>query len=63
VRRRAESGFTVTAVDYVQALQLRETIAREFIATAFANADVLITATVAEPPPTMPRSRAAPWTT
>jgi len=54
VRRRAKSGCTVTAVDYVQALRLRKTIAREFIATAFANTDVLITATVAEPPPTYP---------
>lgn len=52
MRRRAESGFTVTAVDCVQALQLRKTIARQFIATAFADTDVLITATVAEPPPT-----------
>ena len=52
VRSRAESGFAVKAVDYVQALRLRATIAREFIATAFGDADVLIMPTTAEPAPT-----------
>ena len=51
VRSRAESGLAVKAVDYVQALRLRPTIAREFIATAFADADVLLTPTTAEPAP------------
>jgi aspartyl-tRNA(Asn)/glutamyl-tRNA(Gln) amidotransferase subunit A len=52
VRSRAESGLDVKAVDYVLALQRRPIIAREFIRTAFADADVLITPTTAEPPPT-----------
>ena len=52
VRSRAESGFAVKAVDYVQALRQRSAIAREFIATAFADADVLLTSTTAEPAPT-----------
>lgn len=52
VRSRAESGLAVKAVDYVLALRRRPAIAREFIATAFADADVLITPTTAEPAPT-----------
>jgi aspartyl-tRNA(Asn)/glutamyl-tRNA(Gln) amidotransferase subunit A len=52
VRSRAESGLDVKAVDYVQALRRRPEIAREFIAVAFADADVLITPTTGEPPPT-----------
>jgi aspartyl-tRNA(Asn)/glutamyl-tRNA(Gln) amidotransferase subunit A len=52
VRSRAESGLRVNAVDYVQALRQRPVLAREFIATAFAEADVLITPTTAEPAPT-----------
>ena len=52
VRSRAESGLDVKAVDYVLALRRRPEIAREFIAAVFADADVLITPTTAEPAPT-----------
>ena len=52
VRSRAEAGFAVKAVDYVQALRLRATMARDFIAAAFADADVLVAPTTAEAPPT-----------
>jgi aspartyl-tRNA(Asn)/glutamyl-tRNA(Gln) amidotransferase subunit A len=52
VRSRAESGLRVSAVDYVQALRRRPVLAREFIAAAFAEADVLVTPTTAEPAPT-----------
>lgn len=52
VRSRAELGFAVTAVDYVNALRMRTAIARNFLAAAFADADVLVTPTTAEPPPT-----------
>ncbi|MBI4627202.1 MAG: amidase [Candidatus Rokubacteria bacterium] len=52
VRARAEAGFDVSAVDYVKALRRRAQAAREFIAAAFAEADVLLTPTIAEAAPT-----------
>src|SRR5262249_13363558 len=52
VRSRAEAGFTVSAVEYLQALRLRPKVTREFIAAAFAEADVLVTPTTPEPAPT-----------
>jgi aspartyl-tRNA(Asn)/glutamyl-tRNA(Gln) amidotransferase subunit A len=51
VRSRAEAGFAVSAVEYLEALQLRAKVTREFIAAVFAEADVLITPTIAEPAP------------
>ncbi len=52
VRSRAEAGFAVSAVEYIQALRLRAEVTREFIAAVFAEADVLVTPTAAEPAPT-----------
>lgn len=52
VRSRAEAGLGVKAVEYVQALRRRPALAREFIAAAFADADVLLTPTTAAPAPT-----------
>jgi aspartyl-tRNA(Asn)/glutamyl-tRNA(Gln) amidotransferase subunit A len=52
VRSRAKAGLAVAAVDYVQALRRRPVLAREFIAAAFAEADVLLTPTAAEAAPT-----------
>lgn len=51
VRARAEAGLTVSAVEYLQALDLRARLAREFIASAFAAVDVLLTPTIPEPAP------------
>jgi aspartyl-tRNA(Asn)/glutamyl-tRNA(Gln) amidotransferase subunit A len=48
---RAAAGFSVSAVQYLQAQRLRERFAHEFVATAFADADVLLTPTIPEPAP------------
>jgi aspartyl-tRNA(Asn)/glutamyl-tRNA(Gln) amidotransferase subunit A len=58
VRSRAEAGFTVSAVEYLQALRLRPKVTREFIAAAFAEADVLVTPTTPEPAPTYAAAKA-----
>jgi aspartyl-tRNA(Asn)/glutamyl-tRNA(Gln) amidotransferase subunit A len=51
VYARAAAGFSVSAVQYLQAQRLRERFAHEFVATAFADADVLLTPTIPEPAP------------
>jgi aspartyl-tRNA(Asn)/glutamyl-tRNA(Gln) amidotransferase subunit A len=51
VYARAAAGFSVSAVQYLEAQQLRERFAREFVATAFADADILLTPTIPEPAP------------
>jgi Asp-tRNA(Asn)/Glu-tRNA(Gln) amidotransferase A subunit family amidase len=51
VHARAAAGFSVPAVQYLQAQRTRERFAREFVATAFANADVVLTPTIPEPAP------------
>jgi aspartyl-tRNA(Asn)/glutamyl-tRNA(Gln) amidotransferase subunit A len=51
VYARAAGGFSVSAVQYLQAQRLRERFAHEFVATAFADADVLLTPTIPEPAP------------
>jgi aspartyl-tRNA(Asn)/glutamyl-tRNA(Gln) amidotransferase subunit A len=51
VYARAAAGFSVSAVQYLQAQRLRERFAHEFVATAFAVADVLLTPTIPEPAP------------
>ena len=51
VYARAAAGFSVSAVQYLQAQQLRERFAREFVATAFADAEILLTPTIPEPAP------------
>jgi len=51
VYARASAGFSVSAVEYLQAQRLRERFAREFVATAFADADVLLMPTIPEPAP------------
>ena len=49
VYARASAGFSVSAVQYLQAQRRRERFAHEFVATAFADADVLLTPTIPEP--------------
>jgi len=51
VYARASAGFSVSAVRYLEAQRIRERFAREFVATAFADADVLLTPTIPEPAP------------
>jgi aspartyl-tRNA(Asn)/glutamyl-tRNA(Gln) amidotransferase subunit A len=51
VYARASAGFSVSAVQYLQAQRLRERFARDFVATAFADADVLLMPTIPEPAP------------
>jgi aspartyl-tRNA(Asn)/glutamyl-tRNA(Gln) amidotransferase subunit A len=51
VYARASAGFGVTAVQYLDAQRRRERFAREFVATAFANSDVLVVPTIPEPAP------------
>jgi aspartyl-tRNA(Asn)/glutamyl-tRNA(Gln) amidotransferase subunit A len=58
VRSRAEAGFAVSAVEYLQALEQRTKVTREFIATIFAEADVLVTPTIPEPAPTYATAKA-----
>lgn len=58
VRSRAEAGFGISAVEYIQALRLRAKVTREFITAAFGEADVLITPTTAEPAPAYAAAKA-----
>jgi Asp-tRNA(Asn)/Glu-tRNA(Gln) amidotransferase A subunit family amidase len=51
VYARASAGFSVSAVEYLQAQRLRERFAHEFVAAAFADADVLLMPTIPEPAP------------
>jgi aspartyl-tRNA(Asn)/glutamyl-tRNA(Gln) amidotransferase subunit A len=51
VRARLEVGFHISAHDYLQAGRLRARLARQFIAAAFAEVDVLVAPTIPESPP------------
>ena len=51
VYARASVGFGVSAVQYLEAQRVRERFARDLVAAAFANADVLLTPTIPEPAP------------
>jgi aspartyl-tRNA(Asn)/glutamyl-tRNA(Gln) amidotransferase subunit A len=53
VRVRAASGLAIPAPVHQQALQLRPTLLREFVATVFAHCDVLHLPTLAIPAPTI----------
>ena len=58
VYARASAGFAVTAVQYLEAQRLRERFARDFVATAFAQADVLLMPTIPEPAPAYAAAKA-----
>jgi aspartyl-tRNA(Asn)/glutamyl-tRNA(Gln) amidotransferase subunit A len=51
VRLRLETGFHISAYDYLQALRLRARLTRQFIAEVFEQVDVLIAPTLPEPAP------------
>jgi aspartyl-tRNA(Asn)/glutamyl-tRNA(Gln) amidotransferase subunit A len=58
VYARASAGFDISAVQYLQAQRARERFAREFVATAFADADVLIVPTIPEAAPAYATAKA-----
>jgi len=58
VYARAAVGFSVSAVQYLEAQRLRARFAREFVATAFAAADVLLAPTIPEPAPAYAAAKA-----
>ncbi len=51
VRRRIEFGLYQPATRYLEAMTLREKYLREYVATAFADCDVLLTPTMPVPAP------------
>jgi aspartyl-tRNA(Asn)/glutamyl-tRNA(Gln) amidotransferase subunit A len=57
VYARAAVGFSVSAVQYLEAQRMRERFAQEF-AAAFANADVLLMPTIPEPAPAYAAAKA-----
>ena len=58
VYARASAGFSVSAVQYLQAQRVRERFARDFVAAAFADADVLLVPTIPEPAPAYAAAKA-----
>jgi Asp-tRNA(Asn)/Glu-tRNA(Gln) amidotransferase A subunit family amidase len=58
VYARASVGFSLSAVQYLEAQRLRKRFAREFVATAFADADVLLMPTIPEPAPAYAAAKA-----
>ncbi len=58
VLARLQSGFQISAYDYLQAARLRARLAREFIAEVFDTVDVLIVPTIPEPPPSYESAKA-----
>jgi aspartyl-tRNA(Asn)/glutamyl-tRNA(Gln) amidotransferase subunit A len=58
VRTRAEAGFAIGAVEYLQALRLRSRIAREFLGSVFGQADLMLTPTIPEPAPSYATAKA-----
>jgi Asp-tRNA(Asn)/Glu-tRNA(Gln) amidotransferase A subunit family amidase len=58
VYARASAGFGISAVQYLQAQRLRERFARAFVATAFADSDVLVVPTIPEAAPAYSAARA-----
>src|SRR5438132_298866 len=57
VYARASAGFSVSAV-HLQAQRVRERFARNFVAAAFADADVLLVPTIPEPAPAYAAAKA-----
>jgi aspartyl-tRNA(Asn)/glutamyl-tRNA(Gln) amidotransferase subunit A len=60
VRARLEIGFHISAHDYLQAGRLRARLARQFVASVFADVDVLIVPTIPEAPPLHADMKAGP---
>jgi aspartyl-tRNA(Asn)/glutamyl-tRNA(Gln) amidotransferase subunit A len=62
VRSRLEVGFHIPAHDYLQAARLRARLAREFVSEVFAETDLILAPTIAEPPPALAIATAGPVT-
>src|SRR5215813_1123106 len=58
VHARAAAGFAVSAVQYLEAQRRRERFAREFVATALADTDVVLTPTIPAPAPAYAAAKA-----
>jgi aspartyl-tRNA(Asn)/glutamyl-tRNA(Gln) amidotransferase subunit A len=58
VRARAEAGFAVSAVEYVDALRTRAHLAREVATSVFARVDVLLAPTIPEAAPPYAEAKA-----
>ncbi len=59
VRARLETGFGISAYDYLQALRLRAKLTRAFVREVFAEVDVLLTPVIPEPAPALAPLKAA----
>jgi len=53
VRARLETGFHISAYDYLQALRLRGRLTREFVREVFGEVDVLVLPVIPEPAPAL----------
>ncbi len=57
VGNRLEAGFFILATDYIQAVKLRGTFLKDLMATTFGEVDMLHTATIPRPLPTIEETR------
>jgi aspartyl-tRNA(Asn)/glutamyl-tRNA(Gln) amidotransferase subunit A len=58
VRLRLETGFHISAYDYLQALRLRARIARDFVREVFGEVDTLVLPVIPEPAPALESAKA-----
>src|SRR4030095_14043530 len=58
VRLRLETGFNISAHDYLQALRLRARITREFVREVFGEVDTLVFPVIPEPAPALETAKA-----
>ena len=58
VRLRLETGFHISAYDYLQALRLRARIARDFVQGVFGEVDALVFPVIPEPAPALEAAKA-----
>jgi aspartyl-tRNA(Asn)/glutamyl-tRNA(Gln) amidotransferase subunit A len=60
VRLRLETGFNISAHDYLQALRLRARITRDFVREVFGEVDTLVVPVIPEPAPALETATAGP---
>jgi aspartyl-tRNA(Asn)/glutamyl-tRNA(Gln) amidotransferase subunit A len=58
VRLRLETGFRISAHDYLQALRLRARLTREFVREVFGEVDALLAPVIPEPAPALAAAKA-----
>jgi aspartyl-tRNA(Asn)/glutamyl-tRNA(Gln) amidotransferase subunit A len=58
VRLRLETGFHISAYDYLQALRLRARFARDFVQEVFGEVDALVVPAIPEPAPALETAKA-----